>query len=197
MAGDTRPILLSFTSDPYQEAERTQRVTRDAIHILADNQLQIRLLTKNPAMALELDRDLLLKANVEFGTTMLFVDDKKRAEWEPHAPSIESRMTAMKAAHGLGLRTWVSVEPVIDTKEALRLIETANPFVDLWKVGRWNHDEGAQAIKWPRFAREALELLNSLRADYYIKAGLWQAAEPSVRALFAREVRHEHASVQQ
>ncbi len=188
LCGDTRPVLLSFTSDPYQEAERAERVTAEAISILADNGLKIRLLTKNPALALELDRDLLVRAKVEFGSTILFVDDAKRAAWEPHAPSIESRIAGLRAAHDLGLETWGSLEPVIDPAEALGLFERIHPAVSVWKVGKWNHDKRADAIDWPRFAWDALTLLNGLNARYYIKDGLWQAAGPRVRGSFRKEV---------
>ena len=187
LAGDPRPVLLSFTSDPYQKAERSERVTSQAIGIMADSRLTVRLLTKNPGLALELDRDLLARANVEFGSTVLFVDDAKRARWEPHAPSIDSRIAALRLAHDLGLRTWVSLEPVIDPAEALRLIEEIHPCVDVWKIGRWNHDKRAEALDWPLFASDVLTLLEALKARYYIKDGLWRSAGDHVRATFCKE----------
>jgi DNA repair photolyase len=40
------------------------------------------------------------------------------------------RIAAIKAAHEMGIRTWVSLEPVIDPDQALELIEQIHPFVD-------------------------------------------------------------------
>ena len=174
--GDDRPILLSFTSDPYQELERSERLTRRALDIMLGYQLRVRLLTKNPAMALELDAGLLEAGKIEFGTTILFVDDAKRALWEPFAPTIGSRMKALEAAHEMGLRTWVSLEPVIDPGEALSVIERLANSVDVWKVGRWNHDARANAIDWASFAVTALDLLARMAARYYIKDELWRSA---------------------
>jgi DNA repair photolyase len=180
LEGDERPVLLSFTTDPYQERERSERVTRRGIEILAAHGMRIRTLTKNPALAMELDRDLLVRAGVEFGTTILFVDDAKRAQWEPNAPSVESRIEALKCAKGAGLRTWVSLEPVIDTDEALELIRRISLIVDTWKVGRWNHDARANAIDWAAFAVKALDILEASGVKYYIKDELWRSAGRAV-----------------
>jgi DNA repair photolyase len=137
--------------------------------------LNIRVLTKNPMLALELDSDCLKWANVEFGSTILFADDAKRAIWESGAPSIESRISAMRAARSMGLRTWVSLEPVIDPTEALAVIEALGDSVDVWKVGRWNHDKRANSIDWKSFLASALEILHRAKAAYYIKDELWRS----------------------
>jgi len=176
MRGDERPILLSFTSDPYQELERSARLTKRALEIMLGYELRVRLLTKNPAMALELDAGLLREGKVEFGTTILFADDAKRAIWEPYAPAIQSRMKALKAAHEMGLKTWISLEPVIEPHEALAVIREMSGTVDTWKVGRWNHDTRANAIDWGGFTVAALNLLEDMGARYYIKDELWRAA---------------------
>ena len=180
MEGDARPVLLSFTTDPYQELERRERLTRRGIEILAARGMRIRTLTKNPALAMELDRDLLVRAKVEFGTTILFVDDAKREEWEPNAPPVGSRIEALRAAKEAGLATWVSLEPVIDPDEALALIRLISPLVDVWKVGRWNHDARANAIDWGAFAVKALDVLEGSGARYYIKDELWKSAGKAV-----------------
>jgi DNA repair photolyase len=187
MRGDERPILLSFTSDPYQELERNARLTRKALEIMLGQELRVRLLTKNPAMALELDASLIKDGKVEFGTTILFVDDAKRAVWEPGAPTIESRMEALEAAREMGLKTWVSLEPVIDPAEALCVIDRLANCVDVWKVGRWNHDARANATDWASFTRSALELLTRIGARYYIKDELWRSAGAAI-AGYAKSV---------
>ncbi|MHC4715093.1 MAG: radical SAM protein [Planctomycetota bacterium] len=185
--GDTREILLCFTCDPYQEAERTERVSRRALEMLLENRLRVRLLTKNPALALELDPDLMKAGEVEFGTTLIFADDGKRAEWEPFAPTVQSRIAALRTARDMGLKTWVSLEPVIDPDEALALIGLMHDFVDVWKVGRWNHDARANAIDWPVFTKKCLTLFQDVGARYYIKDGLWKSAGADVRTAFRKD----------
>jgi len=190
LAGSPGPVLLCFTCDPYQELEREHRLARRALEILLGDGWVVRLLTKNPEMALDLDRDLIWSdintglfscvAGVEFGTTILFTDEAKREQWEPGAPSIASRIRALIRAREMGLHTWVSLEPVIDPEEALKVVVDLAEFVDVWKVGRWNHDRRANEIDWPGFTRRALDLLIQQGARYYIKDELWRSAGDAV-----------------
>jgi len=180
--GGGGPVLLCFTCDPYQELEREHRLTRRALEILLGDGWVVRILTKNPEMALELDGHLIwaYPAGVEFGTTILFTDEAKRQVWEPGAPTIASRIRALARARDMELHTWVSLEPVIDPEEALKVIDRFDHLVDVWKVGRWNHDRRANSIDWPGFTRRALDLLLQQGACYYIKDELWRSAGSAV-----------------
>jgi DNA repair photolyase len=187
VANDPRPILLCFTCDPYPAGEATWRITRSALGILTSYNCALRVLTKNPGLALKLDGKFFAEHDVELGTTIVFLDDAKRAEWEPGAPTIASRVAALVEYKRLGLRTWVSVEPVIDPHEALDVIALLAPHVDVWKVGRWNHDVRANAIDWPAFTKSALALLTRLNARYYIKNELWKSAGMEATAGYEKD----------
>ena len=71
-----------------------------------------------------------------------------------------------------GIRTWVSLEPVIDPEQSIELIKQTHEFVDLYKVGKLNHDPLADTIDWRRFGWDAKGLLESLKKAHYIKQGL-------------------------
>ena len=60
----------------------------------------------------------------------------------------------------------------MERKQSLELIHLSADYVDTFKVGKWNHDGRANAIDWPAFAPAAVELLESLGKDYYIKKDL-------------------------
>ncbi|GAG16265.1 unnamed protein product [marine sediment metagenome] len=78
-------------------------------------------------------------------------------------------------AHERGIKTWVSVEPVVDPVEALMVIETLLPYVDLWKVGKLNHDpEREKAINWKNFLMKVERLLQD--RPHIIKNDLLEAA---------------------
>ena len=65
------------------------------------------------------------------------------------------------------------MEPVIDPEQALKVIKTANQYVDFWKVGKLNHmKEYENRIDWKNFLFNAKSLLNKLEAKYYIKKDL-------------------------
>ena len=61
---------------------------------------------------------------------------------------------------------------MIDPEQSRHLIELSAPYVDLFKVGKWNHDSRGAAIDWPKFACDAVALLESLGKKYYIKKDL-------------------------
>lgn len=172
MAGDPRPILLCFTSDPYQ-SPFTAGLTHETLLILEKYGLKATVLTK-AGMAAVGDFDILQRNRWQFGTSICCLDDEMRANWEPNAATCRSRCEAIIEANRQGISTWVSMEPVYDTTEALRVIRKMNRFVDFWKVGKMNHR--SLDIDWKEFYDEVVWLLESLGAKYYIKKELLKEA---------------------
>lgn len=182
LAGDPREILFCFTSDPYPE-RCPSSATRWALMRAGLNNLRATVLTKAGKRAMR-DFDILKEHGFTFGTSLVFIDDELRAKYEPHAAPVAERLTALAAAKTAGLRTWVSVEPVVVPAEALRVIALCADIVDHWKIGKLNHGphlDGELAgiereVDWKRFYVELIGTLQSLNADYYIKADLRKAA---------------------
>lgn len=170
--GDDREILVSFSSDPYQTLEMKFGTTRQAIRILIDNGLRVMILTKGGMRAAR-DFDLLETYDrCRFGTTVVFTNQADASQWEPNAPPIADRIQAIHKAHGRGIKTWVSLEPVIDPDQALELIQELHPVVGHWKVGMLNYRTLPRPVNWIQFREDARNLLDSLGADYYLKEGL-------------------------
>jgi len=176
--GDRREILLCFTSDPYQ-GPLTYETTSSALKILGAHELKATVLTKGGCEAVR-DFDILQEFNFSFGSTMVFWKDSDRVEWEPLAATVGDRMNAIRIAKlQYGLRTWVSLEPVIDPAQALMLIESLHSVVDHWKIGKINyHPEIEKAVNWTEFYHIVTKLLDSHQADYYIKHSLQRYADP-------------------
>lgn len=168
-ANDQREILFSFTSDPYQNKEASA-LTREALLICEKHNLRCQVLTKN-GMAASHDFDILKRNNWKFGSTIIFKSESLREEWEPGAPSIESRIEAVKIAHSMGIYTWVSIEPVVNADEALQIIRELKPFVSFWKVGKINHFPVVEKkIDWAKFLIDAEREL--IGKKFYIKKDL-------------------------
>jgi DNA repair photolyase len=165
---EIEPVLMSFTCDPYQNCEGG--ITRKAIEIFRRHNVPFQILTKGGMRAAR-DFDLYSQRDV-FASTLTFTDPVKSREWEPGAALPEDRFEAVRTAHRAGIKTWVSLEPVIDPAQSLEIIEIMHPYVDLLKIGTWNHDARAKAIDWRRFGTEAVERLGELGKDYYIKDDL-------------------------
>ena len=177
MAGDPREILLSFTSDPYQPMEREREITRQALIILNRHRLRTTILTKSGRWGLQRDYYLL---QMDFPSTwaVTLTHDRKDVsqEWEPHAASPLDRILSLSLANQLGLRTWVSFEPVIDPEAVYRLLDATHEFVDFYKVGKLNYHPLALEIDWRRFKGEMEERLTKLGKPYYLKKDLLEAA---------------------
>ena len=64
-------------------------------------------------------------------------------KWEPHAATWTERIDALVEAHRLGIKTWVSIEPVINPDQSLALISMTHALrcVDLYRIGTLNHEE--------------------------------------------------------
>lgn len=193
MVGDPRPILLSFTSDPYQPKERELRVTRRAVEIIVRQKLKITILTKSGLWGLVRDRELfnLYQDSTPcsdsmkrqgypqahtWAATLTLEDPTESQKWEPAAALPRERLLALQQAKAWGFKTWVSFEPVIDPEAVYRLLEATHEFVDFYKVGKLNYHPHAQTIDWRRFKGEIEERLNKLGKSYYLKKDLVEAA---------------------
>jgi len=176
-ADDVRRVLFCFLSDPYQPLERELHLTRRGIEIAAQYGVKVDILTKGDTSLIAEDLPLMRRADTHLGITLSFINDASRAEWEPQASTVQSRLSILRQAHELGIYTWVSMEPVIIPQEALEVIKAAYSYVDFWKVGKLNHNKKVeQSVDWPRFRDDVTALLDSLSADYYIKDDLRKAS---------------------
>ena len=168
-----KSLFLCFTCDPYQPANEEHNLTGRIIEVCHYNEIKVVILTKGGKRS-EKDLGLLAKnPNLsEYGVTLTFLEDVDSLSWEPHAALPMERITILRKAHDMGIPTWVSLEPVIDPIQSLEIIRTTHDYVDVFKVGKWNHDKEASKINWPKFAKDAVNLLNELGAQYYIKKDL-------------------------
>lgn len=173
---DTREILMSFTTDPYQPIEGELGITRKAIEILIKYGLHFTVLTKGGFLSIK-DFDLLAdhKDLCRYGTTLTFTDIDDQAKFEPHAAPAEARIKALQLAHRAGIKTWVSIEPVIDPEQSLDLIRQTRDFVDEYRIGKLNHAEGNEIGEQEMisFIRKAILTLNRADKKYIFKKDLY------------------------
>jgi DNA repair photolyase len=164
------PILLCFTCDPYQPIDNRLQITRQAIQILKADGLNVKILTKGGFFA-ERDFDLLGDGDW-FGVTLTCDNAVDSVKWEPIAALPSERIASLRHAHERGLKTWVSLEPVLYPDQVMHLIDMTHDFVDQYKVGVLNYHPRAKEIDWPKFGRDAVAKLESVKATYYLKNDL-------------------------
>jgi len=163
-------VLLCFTCDPYQPINDIHQLTRQAIFILHSHDFNVTILTKGGFRATE-DFDLLWPGD-EFATTLTFLDGQKSLKWEPFAAHPQERIASLVIAHSLGIKTWVSLEPVIEPTTTLEIIKETHTFVDLFKVGTLNNHPHARTIDWKKFVNDVVATLEHYGCKYYIKKDL-------------------------
>ena len=170
----SKQILMCFMGDPYCKAELQYQQTRKALQILHEARCSVAILTKGGTRCLQ-DGFLLLAwpgNRIKVGATLTFVDEELSAKYEPGAATPQDRLDALRILHDTGVQTWASIEPVIIPAESLAIIEASLPYVDAYKVGKWNHDEQAKQIDWATFAKIAVEMIRAAGKKLYVKKDL-------------------------
>lgn len=169
-----RQVLLSFGCDPYCPEEDTRGATRAALLTLRNAGCSVALLTKAGAACLR-DADVFRSwpgGRIQVGATLTF-DSIAYEQWEPNAAPPSSRIHALAELHDDGVRTWASIEPVIDPAESLAVIRASLPYVDRYAVGKLNHDPRREAaIDWRAFGEHAVCLCRSRGRPVYVKQAL-------------------------
>jgi DNA repair photolyase len=175
MENDPREILLCFMCDPYPE---DSEITRQALEIFEKYNMKVQILTKGGLRAMR-DFDLLKVNDWGFGTSMVFYTDTTRKLWEPNAASLKDRIEAIEIANDMGIRTWISIEPIIDIEESLKLLRHIKRtyLVSHVKIGKLNHMYHKDKSKnWKYLVEEAERILDDSDISYYIKKDTWEAA---------------------
>lgn len=165
-------IHLCFTCDPYPAPPVDTTPTREIIKAIKQSGNHVQILTKGGTRA-KRDFDLLDKWDW-FGVTITGEFQNERSE--PNAAPQPARLETIRIAHEMGIRTWVSCEPVLNTTNIFTLIAGNWP-IDKIKIGKLNYHPSD--INWGEFGRECERLCKLHHRDYYIKDSLRKAMEAS------------------
>lgn len=106
-------VFVSSVCDGWQPLEEKYQLTRRCIEALLENGFSLNILTKSALVERDLD---LLKSNqdkVELGFTLTCVDEKLKGLFEPLASSPQQRLSVLKKAAKLGIRTYVFFGPLL------------------------------------------------------------------------------------
>lgn len=144
---EIKRVQLCFTTDPFMTGyPEVGEMSIEAIKLINSFRIPCTVLTKGvlPASLAE------LSDTNAYGITLVFLDEAFRERMEPGAASLAERLTALKALHDAGCRTWVSMEPYPTPnvcEQKLRPILEAVSFVDRIVFGRAHYDRRTSAYK--------------------------------------------------
>ena len=148
-----KTIHLCFTCDPYPTGYDTT-VTREIIRVIKNSGNHVQILTKGEGRR---DFDY-LDSEDWYGITY---DGTIKSDF---------LLPDIIYAKELGIKTWVSFEPVINEKRVLNCIERYSKYFDKVKIGKLNY--WPSDINWAEFGKKAEDLCRSLGLEYYIKESL-------------------------
>ena len=173
-AGVNEQVLLSFAGDPYCKYNDLVKVTTQVLALFLVFGVPVAILTKGGSRALQdLTIIKMYGANIKVGATAVFIDEQDCVTWEKGAAPTSDRLKMLERFHQEGVSTWLSLEPVIDPRQSIKLIEQTLPYVDEYKLGKLNHDKEREArIDWQQYLLDALKLIREAGKKVYVKKDL-------------------------
>jgi len=168
-------VSLSTVTDPYQPIEKKYQLTRKCLEALSEAKFSVNLLTRSPLCLRDID---LLKQfeNIEAGFSIATHDEGIKKIFEPHSPSINSRVKALRALHREKIRTYAFVGPMLplDPKAIVTMLEGV---IDEVLIDRMNYPNKVKAIyrkaKLDRYLEESyFHLVGMELKDRFEKKGI-------------------------
>ncbi|MDM7988583.1 MAG: radical SAM protein [Smithella sp.] len=129
-------VWVSGVCDPYQPLEVKYKLTRQCLEFLTRNDWPVFIQTRSPMVVR--DMDIFKKSkNIEVGLSITTANDNIRKIFEPCAPPIQERLSAIETLHQNGIRTYVMIAPILP--EAENLIPVLTGKVDYIILDRMNY----------------------------------------------------------
>lgn len=111
-------VWVSGVCDPYQPLEERYRLTRQCLEILAENNWPVIIQTRSSLVLRDIDI-LRRGKHFEAGFSVTTADDKIRKLFEPKAPTIKSRISALARMKRAGIKTYAMIAPMLPGAEGL------------------------------------------------------------------------------
>lgn len=128
---EVAPIALSGATDPYQPAERTERLTRGLLDVLWEHRHPAGLITKNAAVLRDLDLLTTMAGErlVSVAVSLTTLDEDLRRVMEPRTSTTARRLEAIAALRQAGVPVMAMIAPIVPgltDHELPRLLKSAS-----------------------------------------------------------------------
>ena len=179
---DGARVFCSSATDPYTPAERTWRLTRGCLEVMAQHPPAfLTLQTRSPLV--RRDADLLARIPTALVSISVTTDDERvRRLLEPNAPGTALRIDALAALRAAGVPTQAAVSPLLPG-DAERLARRLEPVADRVVVDDFFRGDGAGG----RRSGAALERLRAAGFGAWAEPGYADAAIEIFRRVFGAE----------
>lgn len=108
-------IAIGTNTDPYQPIERTERITRQVLEVLARANHPVGIVTKSALVVRDLDilAPMAAKGLVKVALSVTTLDADLARKMEPRASTPERRLAAIEQLAAAGVPTGVMVAPIV------------------------------------------------------------------------------------
>ncbi len=137
-------VALSTVTDPYQPVEKKYQLTRRCLEALLDVQFPVNLLTRSPLCLRDLDLFKQLE-RIEIGFSIGTHDEATKKIFEPHSPSIESRVKALSSLCREKIPTYAFIGPMLPL-DPKKLVNMLDGLIDEVLIDRMNYSNKVKAI---------------------------------------------------
>jgi DNA repair photolyase len=157
-------VALSTVTDPYQPLEEKYQLTRGCLEVLLEDQFSVNILTRSPLCLRDIDLFKQFK-KIEVGLSITTHDEGIKNIFEPHSPSIRSRVETLRVLRQEGIGTYVFIGPMLPL-DPIPLVSMLEGLFDEVLIDRMNYPNKVKAIY-----RKA-KLDQYLEEDYFHLVGM-------------------------
>lgn len=169
-------VQLCFSTDPFMYGyPEIAKMGIAAMEKLNASGIKCTVLTKGilPVALTQMSREN------EYGITLVTLDETYRIRTEPGAAPLQQRLSALRALHDAGCKTWISIEPYPTPnliEQDLHELLCAVCFVDKIIFGRTNYSKEvssyvAHKAFYNEKAQEVIRFCEDREIAYHIKDG--------------------------
>ena len=137
-------VALSTVTDPYQPLEKVYKLTRGCLEALLENGFSVNILTRSSLCLRDLDLFKRFK-EIEVGLSVTTDDEDMKKIFEPHSPSIHSRIKALRAVHEEKVRTYAFIGPILPLNPG-KLVAMLDGLIDEVLIDKLNYPNQVKAI---------------------------------------------------
>jgi DNA repair photolyase len=157
-------VSLSTVTDPYQPLEKRYKLTRGCLEALLEHQFSVSILTRSPLCLRDIDLFKQFK-NIDVGFSITTHDDNIKKIFEPHSPSIQSRIEALRTLRQEKIGTYVFIGPMLplDPKPLVKMLDG---LIDEVLIDQMNYTNKVKAL----YRKNKLD--KYLEEDYFHYVGM-------------------------
>jgi len=137
-------VALSTVTDPYQPLEKIYKLTRGCLEALLENEFSVSILTRSPLCLRDLDLFKRFK-EISVGFSITTDDEDIRRIFEPHSPSINSRIKALRILHEEKVGTYAFIGPMLPLNPG-KLVGMLDGLIDEVLIDKMNYPNKVKAL---------------------------------------------------